>query len=33
MTAGARWYWLALQLVAVAAGAYGGMALFDVVTR
>lgn len=27
------WYWLVLQVTAVAAGVYGGVLLFRVVTR
>jgi hypothetical protein len=33
VSAGVRWYWLVLQLVAVAFGIWGGVYLFDVITR
>jgi hypothetical protein len=33
VTPGRRWYWLLLQLAAVATGIYGGVRLFDIVTH
>jgi hypothetical protein len=33
VSAGRRWYWLMLQVAAVAAGIYAGVWLFDAVTR
>jgi hypothetical protein len=32
VTAGVRWYWLILQLVAVAVGIWAGTQLFHVLT-
>lgn len=31
MRARAGWYWLVLQLLAVAAGVYGGIRLYDAI--
>jgi hypothetical protein len=33
VSAGRRWYWLMLQVAAVAVGIYAGVWLFDAVTR
>lgn len=33
MTPRSGWYWLALQLAAIAGGIYAGVVLFDLITR
>jgi hypothetical protein len=33
MSPGRVWYWLVLQLAAVAVGIYGGIWIFEAVTR
>jgi len=33
MTPRSGWHWLVLQLAAIAGGIYGGVVLFDLITR
>jgi hypothetical protein len=33
VNASRRWYWVMVQLAGIAAGIYGGVRLFDIITR